>query len=117
LGLNVVVDVAHHDVEILSDCARRLVGLPVLFVGVRCPLETIVERRHASEPGSYAAPAPGEPVPISVLRWQHEVHGHWAYDLEVDASERSPQQCAAAIRQQLAANTAPTAFDRLIERG
>src|SRR5438067_11355796 len=34
LGLHVVVDVGHYDVEILADCARRLAGLPVLFVGV-----------------------------------------------------------------------------------
>ena len=44
LGLNVVVDVAHHRPEILSDCARRLAGLPVLFVGVRCPLAVVIER-------------------------------------------------------------------------
>src|SRR5215468_9451677 len=39
LGLNVVVDVGHHDGYtiprgILPECARRLGGLPVLFVGV-----------------------------------------------------------------------------------
>src|SRR6266508_6873936 len=43
LGLNVVVDVGHHDAYaiprgILVDSARRLEGLPVLFVGVRCPI-------------------------------------------------------------------------------
>lgn len=41
LGLNVVVDVGHHDaystsLGILADSARRLKGLPVLFVGGRC---------------------------------------------------------------------------------
>jgi len=46
LGLNVVIDVGHHDRYaiargILPDCARRLQGLPVLFVGLRCPLEII----------------------------------------------------------------------------
>src|SRR4051812_29435181 len=43
-GLNVVVDVGHHDgysvpLKILPDCARILRGLPVTFVGVRCPIE------------------------------------------------------------------------------
>jgi chloramphenicol 3-O phosphotransferase len=47
LGLNVVVDVGHHDayskpLHILANCARRLVALPVLFVGVLCPIETIL---------------------------------------------------------------------------
>src|SRR5437870_1993361 len=49
LGLNVVVDLGHHDAYsvprgILPDCARRLIGLPVLFVGVRCPLGVVMER-------------------------------------------------------------------------
>src|SRR5690348_6837150 len=40
LGLNVVVDIGHHEAHarrrsILVDCARRLIGLPVLIVGVR----------------------------------------------------------------------------------
>src|SRR5204863_305168 len=50
-GFNVVVDVGHHDRTVLADCARRLVGLPVLFVGVRCPIEVIVERRNAGQAG------------------------------------------------------------------
>jgi chloramphenicol 3-O phosphotransferase len=54
LGLNVVVvDVGHHNAysvprRILPDCARRLSGLPVLFVGVRCPIDVIMERRSAT---------------------------------------------------------------------
>jgi chloramphenicol 3-O-phosphotransferase len=40
LGLNVVVDVGLYDVEIATDAARRLAELPVLFVGVRCDVET-----------------------------------------------------------------------------
>jgi chloramphenicol 3-O phosphotransferase len=117
LGLNVVVDVGHHHVEVLADCARRLAGLPVVFVGVRCPIEVIMERRNASAPGSYASAGPGEPIPAPVLRWQREVHAHWAYDLEVDTSVLSPQQCADAIRQRLEIGVSPAAFARLAERG
>ena len=54
LGLNVVVDCGHHggtDAGILPDCARRLAGLPVLFVGVRCPIEEIMQRRNEAGPG------------------------------------------------------------------
>src|SRR6266498_1960956 len=76
LGLNIVVDVGHHDaysvpLGILPDCARRLSGLPVLFVGVRCPIEVIMERRRATwgagsgEDGS---------VPKPVAFWQQAVH-------------------------------------------
>jgi len=73
LGLNVVVDVGHHDAyavprDILPDCARILSGLPVLFVGVRCPLETIMERRRHTAGRLTGAPsrafvAAGSPHP------------------------------------------------------
>jgi chloramphenicol 3-O phosphotransferase len=56
VGLNIVADLGHHDsysqpLDCLVDCARRLAGLPVLFVGVRCPIEIILQRRAASPPG------------------------------------------------------------------
>jgi chloramphenicol 3-O phosphotransferase len=102
LGLNVVVDVGHHDAATLAIAAERLVGLPVLLVGVRCPVEVIMERRRASPPGSYVASDADEPVPEPVLRWQRAVHGGWTYALEVDTSELTPAECASVIAQRLA---------------
>ncbi|RWF45454.1 MAG: chloramphenicol phosphotransferase [Mesorhizobium sp.] len=120
LGLNVVADVGHHDayskpLHILADCARRLAGLPVLFVGVRCPIEVIMERRAASAAGgNYVTGAPSDPVPLPVRLWQGEVHRPGVYDLEVDTSRLGAGQCADAIRQQfLKGVVAPTAFQRL----
>jgi chloramphenicol 3-O phosphotransferase len=115
LGLNVVVDVGHHQPAILSDCARRLAGLPVLFVGVICPLDVIMERRRASTPGSYASAPLGEPIPPPVLRWQGEVHAHAVYDLELDTSLLSPEECAEAIRERLEEQPGPEAFARLAD--
>jgi chloramphenicol 3-O phosphotransferase len=115
LGLNVVVDVGHHDAYtvprgILPDCARRLSGLPVLFVAVRCPIEVIMERRRATwGPGS----AGGADAPPPVRLWQEAVHIPGIYDLEVDTSMLSPEACAAAIRQQLEQGPPPSAFQRL----
>lgn len=114
LGLDVVVDVGHHDAAILADCARRLDDLPVLFVGVRCPLETVVERRLDSAPGTYATLAPDGSIPEPVLRWQEQVHGPWRYDLEVDTSTLTPEECAQAIRRRLEDGPPPTAFRELV---
>ena len=105
LGLNVVVDVGHHDAyakprHILPACARRLQDLPVLFVGVRCPIEVIMERRN-SGPGDYLRGSVDDPTPRHVLLWQQEVHIPGVYDLEVDTSTMSPMQCAEAIRERL----------------
>lgn len=116
LGLNVVVDVGHHDGYarprgILADCARRVRGLPVLVVGVRCPLEVILERRRQTWPD---APIPAELAPSHpIRRWQREVHRPGIYDLEVDTALLRPEQCAALIRQRLAAAPPPSAIEQL----
>jgi chloramphenicol 3-O phosphotransferase len=117
LGLNVVVDVGHHDAYavprgILPDCARRLSGLPVLFVGVRCPIEVVMERRRATW-GADSADAGAAPAPVRL--WQEAVHSPGIYDLEVDTSLLSPAECAEAIRRRLHEGPPPTAFPRLAE--
>lgn len=113
LGINVVVDVGHHDaysrpLGILSACAQRLRGLPVLFVGVRCPLEVIMQRRVATGYNRDAETT----VPLPVLRWQEVVHDPGIYDLEVDTAHLCADECAERIRQRLAGSP-PIAFARL----
>jgi chloramphenicol 3-O phosphotransferase len=124
LGLNVVADVGHHDAyaqprRILAASARRLAGLPVLFVGVRCPVEVIMARRnagHAGREGESATGSAAEPIPAPVRLWQREVHIPGIYDLEVDTAVLSPAACAAAIRRRLDDGPPPSAFQRLAER-
>ena len=117
LGLNVVVDVGHHDGYsvprgILPKCARILKGLPVLFVGVRCPLEIVMERRIETWNGSYDEDGK---VPKPVRLWQHHVHVPGIYDMEVDSSELTPAKCADLIRRRLDNGQSPTAFERIEE--
>lgn len=123
-GLNVVADVGHHDdystpLHLLRSAAEQLRSFPVLFVGVRCPLGVIMERRQeeqAAGSGYFAtsadAPSHGG-IPEAVLGWQDEVHIPGVYDLEVDTSLHSPEQCAALIRKRLVEGPPPTAFDQL----
>ncbi len=120
-GLNVVVDVGHHDAysvrfDLLGDALRRLGGLPVLLVGVRCPIDVIMQRRDAGEPGRdghYVTSGPDGAVPEPISRWQHEVHTPGIYDVEVDTSMMTPEQCAAAIRDRMAGSP-PTAASRIV---
>jgi chloramphenicol 3-O phosphotransferase len=111
-GVNVVADIGHHDVAVLCDCARRLAGRRAVLVGLRCPIDVVMERRNASEPGRYATGAPDD-LPAPVRRWQHDVHVPGVYDLEVDTSVMSPEECAVAIRGLLVDTVTPTAFERL----
>ena len=111
LGLNVVVDVGHHDaysapLHVLADAARRLDRLPVLLVGIRCPIDVIMQRRGT----------PDDSVPEPVQRWQHAVHDPGIYDLEVDTSVMTSEECARAIRQRLDDGPEPFAFAQLAAR-
>ena len=115
VGVNVVVDVGHHDAYsvprgILPACARRLSGLPVLFVGVRCPLAVVMERRRATWHVGYADDGS---VPGPVRLWQHAVHLPGIYDLEVDTSMLSAAACADAIRRRLDEGPPASASERL----
>ncbi len=117
LGLNVVTDVGHHDdyarpQEILFDCARRMEGLPVLFVGVRCPVEIVWERRRSTWLKEQEIPD-GTPPPYSVHRWNSEVHRPGIYDLEVDTAKMGPAACGQEILRHLKHGPQPTAFKRL----
>ena len=105
LGVDVVVDVGQHDAysrprHIWRDAARRLSGLPVLLVGVRCPVEEIWRRREAS--WGQARGTAGSEVADAVARWQDAVHAGTAYDLEVETSRHSTADCAGLITRRLA---------------
>jgi chloramphenicol 3-O phosphotransferase len=116
VGLNVVAEFGHHDLDVLSECARRLAGLPALFVGIRCPLDVIMARRNASPPGSYRT-GEVDDLPAPVRLWQETVHVPGVYDLEVDTSVLTPEECADAIRRRLADGVSFTAFRRLAQVG
>jgi chloramphenicol 3-O phosphotransferase len=103
-GVNVVVDVTHHDsysrpLSLLPKCARLLAALPVLVVGVRCPLEVVMERRQRTWGWSYDDDGS---VPEPILRWQSTVHIPGVYDLEIDTSQTTPDNAASLIERQLA---------------
>ncbi|WP_412538178.1 chloramphenicol phosphotransferase [Longispora sp. K20-0274] len=116
LGLNVVADTLHHDSYsvprgILPACARRLSGLPVLFVGVRCPIEVVRQRRRDTWGG--VGYQQGGAVADPVRLWQEAVHSPGIYDLEVDTSVLGPEECADLIAGRLQDGPPPSAFRTL----
>jgi chloramphenicol 3-O phosphotransferase len=123
LGINVVVDVGHHDeystpLAVLEQVSERLKDLPAYFVGVRCPLGVIMDRRDADEPsrgGSYLRREPDGEIPDPVLRWERAVHNPGIYDLEVDTSEKTPEESAEAIRVCINGGS-PQAFAAICDR-
>lgn len=116
LGVNVVVDVGHHDrysspLGILRSCAAILAGLPVLFVGVDCPVDVALERRRATWGGEGFATSTQLADPVAL--WHEAVHDGVTYDLKVDTSELSPAEIADLIRDRLASTPPPNAFHNL----
>lgn len=114
-GVNVVADTTHHDhysqpLNILAGCARILSGLPVLFVGVRCPIEAVMQRRIQTWGRGYTDEGS---IPEPILRWQQAVHQPGIYDLELDTSLQSPAECAELISARLATGCPATAFLQL----
>ena len=114
-GLHVVVDVGHHDsysrpLDILAGAARRLEGLPVLWVGVRCPLDVIWQRRRDTWDQDQATA--DDQLLAAVERWQVAVHDHDGYDMEVDTSTHSPSHCAHSILTRVADGPPGSAFAR-----
>ena len=115
-GVNVVSDVGIHDVYsrplgMLDEAVRRLGGLPVLFVGVRAPIGTIMARRNADPKGGYYAA--GDDVPEPVRLWQEAPHVHGVYDIEIDTSVVTPEQAADTIGTLIQSWPDVTAFERL----
>lgn len=116
-GINVVVDVGHHDQysvsrNILPTCAKILRKFPVLFVGVHCPIDVIMQRRIDTWQASYLGDGS---IPKPVKRWQESVHDPGIYDIEVDTSILSAEACASLIQRRLEIGPPATAFQKIAE--
>ncbi|MBZ2195030.1 chloramphenicol phosphotransferase CPT family protein [Occultella gossypii] len=140
-GLNVVTDVGLHDdysapLGVQHEAAEILQGLPVLYVGVRCPVDVVRQRRRDTwggtgvvgvagvasgrgESGAAGSPAAanvtagtkGTCADDPVTRWERAVHSPGRYDLEVDTSRLTPQECAERIEAHLRTAHARTGQD------
>jgi len=102
-GMNVIVD--HVLVENIwwQDCVERFTGLPAYLIGVRCPLEVLEEREKARKNRT-----------LGQARLQFDiVHGKGVYDLEVDTSTLSAEECARTIKERINSADPPTALKLL----
>jgi chloramphenicol 3-O phosphotransferase len=102
-GVNVIVDDVLHDRRVLHAAVETFAGLPVLLVGLRLPRE-VAERRERER---------GDRGPGGAAAFYDLVHAHAIYDLELDTSILSPEECALRIKAALQAPGRMEAMQRL----
>jgi len=99
-GMNVIVD--HVLVEDIwwQDCIERFKELPLYLIGIRCPLEVLEDREKARKNRT-----------LGQARLQFDiVHGKGIYDLEVDTSIFSAEECAKTIKERITSTEPPSAL-------
>ncbi len=101
-GNNIIIDDIILEPEFLTDYLTTLAQIDVYFVGVRCPLE-VIEEREAVRLGRFPGTAQSH---IEVC------HAHGQYDVEIDTSKQTPEECAEAVASRMQAGP-PTAFQAI----
>lgn len=104
-GCNVIADHVLIEPRWLEECSMLFSDLPAYLVGVHCPLAVVEERERQRKDRT-----------LGQARAQFSlVHAHGLYDVEVDTSTTSPEDCAIRIWERLEDGIGPTAFGRLRE--
>ncbi len=103
-GINVIFDDVIYNPHVLQSAVDELSERNVLFIGVRCPLEVVIRREQ--ERGDRAGGA---------ALFHPLVHAHSVYDVEVDTSLHSAQECAAQIKSAILNQLPCHAFQQLRE--
>ncbi|MFC9661244.1 chloramphenicol phosphotransferase CPT family protein [Nocardia sp. NPDC127606] len=102
-GNDIIMDHVLSESWRLRDCLTVMDGIDVVFVGVHCSLDKLQrrEQRRGDRPLGTAA---GQ---------IHSVHAHRTYDLELDTSTDTIENCSAQITAFLDRTPTHRAFDRL----
>jgi len=105
-GINLIVDHVLQEKEWLEECVEIWDGLDVLFVGVECPLEIAEQREKERDDRN-----------IGTARYQYErVHAHGLYDVKVDTSTLTVDECVTRITELVEKKPARTAFREIRNR-
>jgi chloramphenicol 3-O phosphotransferase len=105
-GNNVIADHVLVDPGWVDECARLFCDLPAYFVAVHCPLDVLEQREQQRQDRT-----------LGQARAQFDlVHAHGVYDLEVDTSLASPEQCAQQFVDLVRSGRPPQAFRLLAAR-
>lgn len=102
-GNNVLADHVFVEPRWVQECAQLMADLPAYLIGIRCPLD-VTEAREKQR-GDRTLGQARKQFPL--------VHQHGVYDLEVDTSLHTSEQCAHMIKAFVEAVPTPQAFKTL----
>ncbi len=100
-GLNVLADHVLVEQSWVEECARLFSGIRAYLIGLHCPLGVLEERERSRKDRTLGQARVQFPI----------IHKYAAYDLELDTSRLTAEQCADGIVQRLQAP--PQALRRL----
>lgn len=104
-GNNAIIDTVLQEPSWVLPCVRTFAGIKVIFVGVHCSLDVLEAREK--ERGDRQ---------IGIARYQHNrVHTHDTYDIQVDTSAMSIDECVSVICGYVNSGKQPSAFKKLRE--
>ena len=105
-GMNVIADHVMVEQAWVEECVELFSELPALFVGVHCALD-VLEQREADR----------KDRTLGQAKAQYElVHAYTIYDLEVDTSHTSTEDCVQQIIHHIRNEQSMHAFKRLSQR-
>jgi chloramphenicol 3-O phosphotransferase len=101
IGNNVIADHVFVEKAWVEECTRLFADMNAYLIGIRCPLEIVEQREHQRKDRT-----------LGQARAQFDViHKYTQYDLEVDTSLLTTEECAQKIIERL--KSQPTAFKSL----
>jgi chloramphenicol 3-O phosphotransferase len=100
-GNNVVADHVLVESDWAKDCANLFADLPAYLIGIQCPLDVLEQRERSRKNRTLGQAKLQFPV----------IHKYTLYDLEVDTSILSPEECARRIQSRL--GEPPQAFRQM----
>ena len=100
-GINVLADHVLVEKEWVDECVKLFAQLPAYLIGVQCPLDVLEDRERIRKNRTLGQAKLQFPL----------IHKYTLYDLEVDTSLSSPEDCAREIIGRV--KKPPEAFMRL----
>lgn len=102
-GHNLLVDTGFYSADLVQRFVGELRDLPIWLVGVHCALPELERREQARGDRQ-----------VGIAREQFSsIHAHVVYDIEVDTSQTSFEECAEIIKAVVTSTETPTAMQRL----